>query len=164
MRTLSSGKQEIKIRASNLAYTIFYQEFNSNLSDELKPIEIYQQQKSAIKSVSKIDDKMINALLDANKADVSNPQEAIKVLSEMGIAENPELLSALMMMSQGGMSESAPIYSIMKVVWAMNAAQEVDVPSFNQWVEKYDEFDFVNSLSDIYDEIQRGFFRSENKK
>lgn len=164
MRELVSGTQTIKIRASNLVYTIFYQEFSCNLSDELKHIEIAAQQKAAIDSVSKIDDKTIAALIKAKDIDANNPQEALKTLSDLGIAENPMLLSGFISMSQGNMSASLPILSIMKVVWAMNCAEEQSVPAFDQWVRKYEDFDFVNTFPDTFAEIQRGFFRSENTK
>lgn len=164
MRVLQSGDSQIKVRASNLVYTIFYQEFNSNLSDELKHIEVAAQQKAALDAVANIDDSTISALIKANGIDPNDSQDAMELLAGLRIADNPMALSGLIAMSQGNVSQSLPIESIMKVTWAMNCAEESGVPAYDQWVRRYQDFDFVNTFDDLLAEIQRGFFRSETKE
>lgn len=161
MRIIKSGDQAISIKASNLAYTLFRQEFNADLPDELAHIEAAAQQRAALESVSKIDNNTISVLMDVGRGESDN---ALEVLGGSGIMDNPEALAGLLAIANGGASESLPVLSIMKTVWAMNAAAKFGTPiqAFDQWVTEYDDFDFVNTFPDIYAEIKRGFFRSGN--
>lgn len=168
MREIKSGDQTMRIRASNMARFYFYQEFNSDLGEELDKIMAAIQSQDAMKQLEQISPEQLKEFTKLQDINNVSQSEALEILEKTGLKDDQSLMSSLLVLAANGGSTQIPGIPLMKVVWAMNRAEneaeESPTPAFDQWVERYDEFDFVSAFDDIYMEIRRGFFRSENKQ
>lgn len=167
MREIKSGDTIMRIRASNMARFYFYQEFGTDLGVELDKIMSAIQSRNAIKELEKLTPEQLREFNQIQNINNVSQTEALEILEKTGLKDNQDLMSSLLILAANGGSTQIPGIPLMKVVWAMNKAEneaeKIPTLAFDQWIEQYDEFDFDSVFDNIYLEIQRGFFRSENK-
>ena len=168
MRTLKSGDQEIDIRSSNMARFYFNQEFGFDMGEDLDKIQAHLTAKNGATGImEQLTPQQITALCNIKDISKMTPDKALDIFKRSGLADNPELRNSILALGAQGGSVQFPAIPVMKITWAMSKAQNdtvnVATPSFDQWLLKYDDFDFEECFPDIYVEIRRGFFRSENK-
>lgn len=160
MREIKSGDTIIRIRASNMARTFFYQEFGTDLDVELEPI-VQARTNSAKKMLMEMSQDEIQTILSVNGLENMDLENAAKLVQEKGILENKQLSAKLVAIAMD--EPKLPTMNAMRLVWAMNAAQNFadgkSTPNFDVWVAKYDEFNFNFCMSDIIAECDKGFFR-----
>lgn len=158
----------MRIRASNMTRFYFYQEFGADLGAELDKIMASVQSRGAVEQLGKLSPAQLKEFGRIQDINNVSQAEALDILDKTGLKDDPNLMSSLLILSANGGSTQLPIMSVMKITWAMNKAEneaaqpKIQTHAFDQWVEQYDEFDFDAVFDDIYMEIQRGFFRSEN--
>lgn len=167
MREIESGDITMRIRASNLARFYFYQEFGTDLGEELDKIAAAIQSQDAMKQLEQLSPEQLKEFTRLQDINTVSQSEALEILNKTGLKDNQNLMSSLLVLAANGGSTQIPGISLMKVVWAMNKAEneaeKTPTLAFDQWIKQHDEFDFISAFDDIYIEIQRGFFRSENK-
>jgi len=167
MRELKSGNMIIRVRASNLARLYFYQEFSTELATELDKLASGNDSREAESLIRGLDRETANKILDLQNIAGLSPEEAVKQIENSGLMDNPELLGAMMKLGlQESISPSISILSVMRIVWAMNKAQNLaenlQTRPFEQWLMQYEDFDFYNCMDDFWAEVRQGFFRSKN--
>lgn len=166
MREINSGDQCIRIRASNMARFYFYQEFGADIGQDLDKISVGIESRNAVEKLESLSANQLEDLkLLQNINDI--PQtEALVLLEKTGLDQDQDLLRSLLLIGATGGNIHIPIVPLMKIVWAMNKAQNeaerIQTPAFDQWLALYDDFDFEESFNEIFVEIRRGFFREEN--
>lgn len=166
MREISSGDNTLKIHASNMTVYFFEQQFHSELDDELNKIFASVKEANLIsqsaESVSNITPEQMRALMEIGTKGTDDPAEIMNLLEKTGIDKDPQIISGLLLASNGGITpKGIPINSIMKVVWSLNQSASLPelIPAFDQWVGIYDRFNFVDCFKDICNEIN-DFFTS----
>jgi len=166
MREIKSGGQTMQIRASNLTRMYYYQEFGVDIGQDLDKITVAIESQNAVAELEKLPVDKLEGIIKLQNINNVPPDEGIKILENTGLDKNPELMRALMLVGANGGNIHMPGMELIRVTWAMNksqnTAENIQTLPFDQWLAKYDDFDFEGAFSDIYLEIARGFFCKEN--
>lgn len=146
MREIKSGDIILRIRASSLAIFFFKQEFKTDI----------------LKEIGKIYSEWLgNAeLMEAVMAQAPSDSDENEPAQNLG----NDLIKANLTLFEG-MPDG---YKIMQIAWAMNKAQNVSeslqTPSFDKWVEKYQDLIVMDIYQDVIEESMNGFFRQAPKE
>lgn len=161
MRTIVSGDKSINIRASNLTHMFFHQEFGTELRVEVDKIKSFVESQHNMDKIP-LDANKLQDIYKLQNLNSMPPKEAQELLER-----NADMIKPLLNLAANKTAMSMPMDSIMRVVWAMNRCQDFAdnkmTKPFNEWIVEFDEFDFESNFQEICQEIERGFFRSENK-
>jgi hypothetical protein len=139
MKEIKSGDTIIRVRGSNLALLYFHQEFKDDI------VKATSRLYASFQSIAK------SFLKGKTMAEIENLTVDSINLDEIDI-------SAMM----------PNAIEVLKITWAMNkaqnAAESIQTPCFEQWLEKYPDLSALEIMKDVLEEAKLGFFRTSQSK